>query len=90
MIFQDLNKGISALTPNLWKELFKMHELTQIMRQKDDIELLNRLRFNNLNDNDLAILDTRMVSVDDQSHKKKTVLIYLYKMILLTNLTINS
>jgi hypothetical protein len=46
-IFDDLNKGYGALAPNLWKELFKMHDLTDIMRQKDDLNfasLLNRLR----------------------------------------------
>jgi hypothetical protein len=37
-IFEDQSKGIAALAPNLWKELFKMHELSEIMRQKDDME----------------------------------------------------
>lgn len=35
------------LATNLWTDLFKMFELTEIMRQKDDkdfAELLNRLR----------------------------------------------
>jgi hypothetical protein len=48
-IFNDLDKGITALAPNLWKDLFSMHELTEIMRQKDDLDfaqLLNRLREN--------------------------------------------
>ena len=79
-IFQDLNKGISALSPNLWKELFKVHELTQIMRQKDDIEfaeLLNRLRLNNLNDNDFAILDTRTVRIEDQSYNKNSTHLFV-------------
>jgi hypothetical protein len=37
-IFNDLDKGITALAPNLWKDLFSMHELTEIMRQKDDLD----------------------------------------------------
>jgi hypothetical protein len=37
--FNDLNKGITSLAPNLWKELFCIHELTEIMRQKDDMEI---------------------------------------------------
>jgi ATP-dependent exoDNAse (exonuclease V) alpha subunit len=48
-IFNDLDKGITALAPNLWKDLFSMHELTEIRRQKDDLDfaqLLNRLREN--------------------------------------------
>ena len=64
-VFNDFNKGITSLAPNLWKELFCMHELTEIMRQKDDMEfaqLLNRLRENNLTNNDLSVLDSRIVN----------------------------
>lgn len=42
-----------------------------IMRQKGDLEvaeLLNRLRQNNLSDNDFPILNTRMVQVNDESY----------------------
>jgi hypothetical protein len=56
---------------NLWKELFKMHELTEIMRQKDDMEfaqLLNRLRENELTENDIAILNTRVAQTDEPSY----------------------
>ena len=70
-IFEDQSKGISALAPNLWKELFDMHELTEIMRQKDDIEfaeLLNRLRENELTHNDIAILKTRVIQTDDPNY----------------------
>ncbi|VDI78734.1 Hypothetical predicted protein [Mytilus galloprovincialis] len=37
-IFNDLSKGLTALAPNYWKLLFSFHELTEIMRQKDDLE----------------------------------------------------
>ena len=40
---------------NLWTDRFKMFELTEIMRQKDDTEfteLLNRLRYNSLTESD--------------------------------------
>ena len=47
-IFKDMNHSEYAiLAPNLWKELFKMFELDEIMRQresKDFAEMLNRLR----------------------------------------------
>ena len=75
-IFEDLNKGISALAPNLWKDLFQMHELTEIMRQKDDIEfanLLNRLRVNALTENDAKILKKRMISQNDQDYPHNSV-----------------
>lgn len=38
---------IESLGPNLWRDLFSLFELDEIMRQKDDAqfaELLNRLR----------------------------------------------
>ena len=74
-IFDDLNKGYGALTPNLWKELFKMHELTDIMRQKDDLNfasLLNRLRVNALNENDLNILECRTTTIDNPDYPHTT------------------
>lgn len=46
-IFENSTNSYSALATNLWQEHFKMYELTEIMRQKDDktfAELLNRLR----------------------------------------------
>lgn len=35
-IFEDLQNGYGTLATNLWKEYFSVHELTQIIRQKDD------------------------------------------------------
>ena len=55
-IFNDLTQVASALATNLWKEHFSMFELTEIMRQKGDLEfteLLNRLRHNNLTEADM-------------------------------------
>ena len=49
LICLDLKEGASSLARNLWKELFTMYELVDIMRQKDDLDfahLLNRLRLN--------------------------------------------
>ena len=47
-IFNDYdNFEYGILAPNIWKELFKMFELTEIMRQRESKEfaaLLNRLR----------------------------------------------
>lgn len=73
-IFDDLNKGITALAPNLWKESFQMHELKDIMRQKDDLEfanILNRLRVNALTENDFDILEIRMPR-DDPNYPHTT------------------
>ena len=54
-IFNDLTRDATSLASNLWKEHFHIFELTEIMRQKDDMEfaeLLNRLRQNSLTDED--------------------------------------
>ena len=58
-IFLDLQDGPEALGLNLWQELFTMHELEEIMRQKDDLEfaqILNRLREGKHTDQDIAKL----------------------------------
>ncbi|XP_071138424.1 uncharacterized protein [Mytilus edulis] len=71
-IFNDLSKGLTALAPNYWKLLFSFHELTEIMRQKDDLEfaqLLNRLRQNQQTENDFAVLNTRTVSISDPTYR---------------------
>jgi hypothetical protein len=70
-IFNDLDKGITALAPNLWKDLFSMHELTEIMHQKDDLDfaqLLNRLRENRLTENDYKILEKRKITRNDPDY----------------------
>ena len=45
-VFLDLDENAKPLAPNSWKDHFKIYELVDIMRQKDDImfaQLLNRL-----------------------------------------------
>ena len=58
-IFNDMKHDATSLSRNLWKEYFKSFELTEIMRQKDDIafaHLLNRLRLNALTPEDICTL----------------------------------
>ena len=59
IIFKDLDDEYGVLAPNIWKELFKMFQLKQTMRQregKDFAELLNRLREGNQTKEDIAKL----------------------------------
>lgn len=80
-IFDDQNKGITALAPNLWKELFTFHELTDIMRQKDDLpfsELLNRLRENALTESDKDILRSRIVKDPGAVDQQQSAAIHLF------------
>jgi len=64
-IFQNLKSDYGALAVNLWQEYFALLELTQIMRQRDDLpfaDLLNRLREGNHTQEDIAVLETRLLS----------------------------
>ena len=73
LICLDLEKGASSLARNLWKELFKMYELVDIMRQKDDLDfehLLNRLRLNEMTEEDKNKLQTRIVDRDTDDYPK--------------------
>ena len=55
-VFEDYRNDYGPLATNLWKENFKLYELTDIMRQKDDkqfAQLLNRLRVGTHTKNDI-------------------------------------
>ena len=73
MISLDLKEGATSLAMNLWKELFTMYELVDIMRQKDDLDfahLLNRLRLNKMTEEDKEKLQTRYVDRDSDDYHK--------------------
>ena len=66
----------SSLARNLWKELFTMYELVDIMRQKDDLafaQLLNRLRLNEMTEEDKQVLQTRVFDRDTGDYPKDAV-----------------
>ena len=76
LICLDLEKGASSLGRNLWKELFTMYELVDIMRQKDDLafaQLLNRLRLNEMTEEDKQKLQNRVVNPDTDDYPKDAV-----------------
>ena len=73
LICLHLEEGASSLAQNLWKELFKMYELVGIIRQKDDLDfaqLLNRLRLNEMIEEDKNMLQTRTVDSDTGDYPK--------------------
>ena len=73
LICLDLEKGAPSLARNLWKELFKMYELVDIMRQKDVLNfahLLDRLRLNEMTEEDKNKLQTRIVDRDTCDYPK--------------------
>ena len=76
LICLDLVAGASSLARNLWKELFTMYELVDIMRQKDDLafaQLLNRLRLNEMTEEDKQVLQTRVFDRDTGDYPKDAV-----------------
>ena len=76
LICLDLKEGASSLARNLWKELFTMYELVDIMRQKDDLafaQLLNRLRLNEMTEEDKQMLQTRVFDRDSGDYPKDAV-----------------
>ena len=65
-MFQDSKGAYGVLATNIWKENFKMYEVTEVMRQKDNVEfaeLLNRLREGNQTEDDIEILRGRTLHV---------------------------
>ena len=73
LICLDLKEGASLLARNLWKELFTMYELVDIMRQKDDLDfahLLNRLRLNEMTEEYKEKLQMRIVDRDSDDYPK--------------------
>ena len=76
LICLDLKEGASSLARNLWKELFTNYELVDIMRQKDDLafaQLLNRLRLNEMTEEDKQKLQTRVFDRDTGDYPKDAV-----------------
>ena len=71
-IFKDMNHSEYAiLAPNLWKELFKMFELDEIMRQRESkhfAEMLNRLREGKHTEKDIVNLKQRMIEVNSNNY----------------------
>ena len=60
-IFHKDCRGYGALASNLWSDNFTMHELTTIMRQRNDLpfaELLNRLREGRHTSADIDVLQS--------------------------------
>ena len=58
-VYLNLSHSLSNLAGNLWTKLFKMFELHEIVRQKNDpdfSELLNRMRTGNSTPDDIVVL----------------------------------
>ena len=80
-IFANASTDYSMLAPNLWRTHFKIFELNEIMRQKDDKEfaqLLNRIREGNHTKDDIATLEARSITVKDPHYQTLTNELHLF------------
>ena len=72
-IFANATRNYASLAPNLWQSHFTMFELTEIMRQKDDVqfaELLNRIREGKQTREDIDVLQSRSISVESKEYQR--------------------
>ncbi len=70
-VFDLPSDAYAKLYGSLWQENFQLMELTEIMRQKDDLafaELLGRVRTASCNDQDIKTLKTREIHRDDPAY----------------------
>ena len=82
LVFLDLKEDAKALAPNSWKDHFKIYELVDIMRQKDDLkfaQLLNRLRLNVLTEEDKDDLRKRVVDRNSSEYPRDAVHLFAEK-----------
>jgi hypothetical protein len=68
---------------HLWKDLFKIVELDEVMRQKDDLEfasLLNRIRKGKqaVTNEDLKILQSRIINDGDKNYPEDALHVFAY------------
>ena len=70
-VFENYRCNYGLLASNLWTENFKIYELTQIMRQKDDqqfAQLLNRLRTGHQTEHDIQLLKNTKITNKQLKH----------------------
>ena len=77
-VFDHPNDSYAHLADPLWYE-FKLAELTQVMRQKDDskfAELLNRVRTATCSEQDIATLKSREIEPDSLNYPHSSLHVY--------------
>ena len=80
-VFKDLSDNeYGPLAPNLWQKHFKMFELTEIMRQRENkefAEILNRLREGKHTAQDILKIKQRIIQ-ENSSHDKLMNILHLF------------
>ena len=82
LVFRNLCEDAKSLAPNSWKDHFKIYELVDIMRQKNYLkfaQLLNRLRLNEMTEDDKNELRKRVVDNDSDEYPRDAVHLFVEK-----------
>lgn len=78
-IFMDVKDAMARLNGSLWNDEFQLHELNEIMRQKDDKtfgEQLCRIRTGQHNKDDIEMLQSRVIKENDPNYPKNALHLY--------------
>ena len=71
-VYELPSDGYQMLNPfHIWRDYFRIFELTEVMRQKSDIDfasLLNRVRVGSLSNEDIDVLKSRIISQEDDRY----------------------
>ena len=80
-IYGSVRNPLANLHGNLWKDHFKIHELDEIMRQKNDkqfAEILCRIRIGEHTADDIQTLQTRVIDKTDSSYPYDALHVFAY------------
>ena len=78
-IYDPVRDRVERLNGSLWKDHFQLHELDEVMRQKDDqtfAEMLCRIRVGKQTENDIEVLKSRVISPDDENYPEDALHVY--------------
>ena len=81
-VFHVLVEDAKALAQNSWRDHFKIYELVDIMKQKDDLksaQLLNRHRLNEMTEEDKNDLRKRVVDRNSSEYTRDAVHLFAEK-----------
>lgn len=70
-VFQEVTDEYSRLAGSIWKDHFKIVELIEVMRQRDDqnfAKILNRLREGHHTEEDIYVFKDHVASPEDQTY----------------------
>ena len=80
-IYDPVRETVANLSGCLWKDTFQLHELDEIMRQKNDqqfAELLCRVRIGECTNEDIEILRSREIQTNNPRYPVDVLHVFAY------------